>query len=717
MPIVAMPDGTQVQFPDDMPADRIRGLITQKFPDAVGNVPVGQSRAADDPLSATPKMGGGEVALEGYLSGVSGNLRDEIYGLSEASGLPNELGGFRAPVGGARLLWEYLSKNPGEAQRIYEQARDEKRSIQKQAREERPGTYLAGQVGGAVALPGGAMMQAATLPARMVRSGAVGAGYGGIAGFGEGEGLSESAKGAATGAAVGAGVGAVAPPLVEGLVQGARSTVGPLIRGVRGALNPESEAARRVVTAIDRDVRASPTGTPGITPQELTASAQQGGPAALMDLGGETTRGLARSAANTSPEGRATLNQAINQRFEGQAGRVTDWLRHTFHFPNATAQQEALEQTARSVNRGAYARAYRDGDRGVWSPELERLTSSPDVVAAMREAATKGKSRAVTEGFGGFNPGVTFDNGIVNFQRGRTGQPTYPNLQFWDYTKRALDDAERAARRAGRTEEASVLGQLSRSLRAELDTQVPSYGQARAGAASFFGAENALEAGQNFVRTNLGIRETRAALARMSPTERQLFQDGFVSRFIETLEATGDRRSVLNKIASSPAAREKLTLALGPQRAAELEAGLRVEGIMDLARGAVQGNSTTARQLAELGFAGGAYGLGAMNFGAMDPHTLGITALAGALAAGRRGIDQRVSRQVAEMLSSNDPSVLRRGIQAIARSEGLINALRSADRRLASVGGQQIRLPGSQAGSIGRTDDDEPAVPRPPSQY
>jgi hypothetical protein len=35
MPIVAMPDGTQVSFPDDMPAEQIKGLISQKFPDAM----------------------------------------------------------------------------------------------------------------------------------------------------------------------------------------------------------------------------------------------------------------------------------------------------------------------------------------------------------------------------------------------------------------------------------------------------------------------------------------------------------------------------------------------------------------------------------------------------------------------------------------------------------------------------------------------------------
>lgn len=34
MPIVAMPDGANVSFPDNMPADQIRGLILKKFPDA-----------------------------------------------------------------------------------------------------------------------------------------------------------------------------------------------------------------------------------------------------------------------------------------------------------------------------------------------------------------------------------------------------------------------------------------------------------------------------------------------------------------------------------------------------------------------------------------------------------------------------------------------------------------------------------------------------------
>jgi hypothetical protein len=43
MPIVGMPDGTKVQFPDDMPDEQIRGMISQKFPDAVKAIAPPQS--------------------------------------------------------------------------------------------------------------------------------------------------------------------------------------------------------------------------------------------------------------------------------------------------------------------------------------------------------------------------------------------------------------------------------------------------------------------------------------------------------------------------------------------------------------------------------------------------------------------------------------------------------------------------------------------------
>jgi hypothetical protein len=46
MPVVGMPDGTQVEFPDDMPGEQIRSLIAQKFPNEV------KSLSPQSPISA-----------------------------------------------------------------------------------------------------------------------------------------------------------------------------------------------------------------------------------------------------------------------------------------------------------------------------------------------------------------------------------------------------------------------------------------------------------------------------------------------------------------------------------------------------------------------------------------------------------------------------------------------------------------------------------------
>lgn len=653
-----------------------------------------------------------DAGARGVAQGLTANFGDEIRGLVEASGAnPDDPASLAKLISGALKYWT----GDKEAKKRYDEAVKREREINKAGEEQHPVASLVGNVAGAIALPIGAAGQAATLPGRMAAGAGVGAALGGAAGVGEGVGAADSISRGLVGTAAGGALGGVAPAAIEGVVRGARAAATPIANAYRGVRNVDDEAARRVVTALERDRAIDPQATGRLTPNEYAASVQSGGPATIMDIGGEQTRALARSAANTSPEGRAVMNRTINDRFEGQTGRVTSWLRNTFHYPDAQAQQDALQQTARTVNRANYQRAMREGDREIFSTELDRLMGSPAVVDAMRRASTTGKDRAITQGLGAMRQGVTVENGVVTFTRGPNGVPTYPNLAFWDATKKELDDAAGAAARAGRNGEASTLRDLARALRGELDTAVPSYQQARAGAAHFFGAEDALEAGQNFVSRNMSANDARRALTQMSPQERQLFQDGFVSRFVETLNQTGDRRSILNKIAESPAAREKLNVALGRARAEELEAGLRVEGIMDLARNAVQGNSTTARQLAELGLAGGAYGFsgGGINPFA-DPGAAINAALVYGAARGRNVINERLSRRVAEMLVSNDPRTITRGIQTIARNQTLFNSLRSADRGLARVGGEQSGgLPALQG--VSRAED-QPDVPRPPGQ-
>jgi hypothetical protein len=71
---------------------------------------------------------------------------------------------------------------------------------------------------------------------------------------------------------------------------------------------------------------------------------------------------------------------------------------------------------------------------------------------------------------------------------------------MWDYTYREVRDAADEAFRKGRNEEGNRLKGIANALRDELDKLVPTYADARAGAARFFPGGQRFEAGETFAR-------------------------------------------------------------------------------------------------------------------------------------------------------------------------------------------------------------------------
>src|SRR5260370_24937522 len=124
------------------------GLGGNQLPDAPlvgGNKP----GMLDDLVPNAPSYGTGESAWEGYLKGASANWRDEIYGASKASGAPDWLGGFRAPIGAGRLAYEHLTGTRGPATEEYERARDEIRAREAAMSRQHPYACGAGELAGA----------------------------------------------------------------------------------------------------------------------------------------------------------------------------------------------------------------------------------------------------------------------------------------------------------------------------------------------------------------------------------------------------------------------------------------------------------------------------------------------------------------------------------------------------------------------------------------
>lgn len=660
--------------------------------------------AADDWVTPPSDKGIANAVAQGAAQGATFNFSDELRGLGEAGGLkPNEPSGLAPVLKGA---YNYFSGDK-DAEAAYNAAVARARAEDKTVEQQHPYAHIAGELVGGLAAPVGAAASGATMGARMTRGALAGAGAGAAYGAGEGENPTERITNAATGSLFGGLTGGVAPPLVEGAIQGVRRLAAPIVNTVTGAINPEAEAGRRVVTALQRDMQ---THGPSMMADEIAAANAAGSPRAIIDAGDETTRALARSSANSSPEARAALTGLVSDRFGTQNQRASDFVGHlTGANADNPATLEALQQSARAANKPAYNRAYREGQT-VWDSNLEQLTQAPAVQQAIKDATKTGANRAALDGFQPVKNPFSFDeSGRMALKTNPDGSQALPSLQFWDHVKRNLDDQYNTAIRSGSKSEAADINGLRSSLLGHLDNSVPSYQAARAGAASAFGAQDALEAGSKFVSAKMDNAEARRAFNKMSPAEKQLFQKGYASTLMNQIGEMGDRRTILNTIAASPAARERMEIAFGPQKAKEMEAFLRVEGIMDRARNAVSGNSTTARQLAELGLAGGAYGI-AGHGDLTDPRAVATGALVWGLAHGRHKIDERVAKRVGEMLASNDPSVLRKGIQMVARHSRILDGVRGIDGYGAKIGGQQTpfqMIPKMQGTMPARADQEQ----------
>src|SRR5215510_1004421 len=372
---------------------------------------------------------GAETAFgAGLANAATFNFRDELHGLARAGGLdPGDEDVAHAIASLVRGAYRRFKGDP-EAERLYAEQRDKTRAETQQLEQEHPTASLLGNVAGAVALPLGVAARAPTMGARAIAAAKTGALTGGAAGFGAGEDFGGSLRSGVLGAGVGAATGAVLSPAVERAVEYGGRALQPVISRFQAMRDLDAAAQRRIGTVAEmdrmaqqrleqeaqREAQRAAAGTPlqqqiaqqrvaevearrPLSMQEFQAAQAGGAPVVAADLLGESGRTLARTAANVSPEARAALEGATQDRYRSTLPRLSEWMQSRFHFPDPIRQQQALTASARTENRAAYQTAYSEGPQ-VWSSELERLTSSPEVIDAMRRAQQKAQSRAVVEG-------------------------------------------------------------------------------------------------------------------------------------------------------------------------------------------------------------------------------------------------------------------------------------------------------------------------------
>lgn len=235
MPQVRMPDGTVVAFPDDMPAEQIKGLIATKFPDAVPRSPAYQDAASQ--MSAITR--GMDKGADENRNSVLGKVDSAMRGAADMMtfGMADELAaylGSKTGIGGTKGNYDANLAS----QRMTDQADAGNRA----------GYRLAGQVGGA--LVGGSGLAKAglsptanairagyRLPGVALASGVEGAGIGAAQGFGGGQGLDDRLAQAKSGGKWGGAVGLVAPLAISGASKAAQKVISPF------TTSPERSAA------------------------------------------------------------------------------------------------------------------------------------------------------------------------------------------------------------------------------------------------------------------------------------------------------------------------------------------------------------------------------------------------------------------------------------------------------------------------------------------
>lgn len=628
--------------------------VGQDMPEAPDRI----SQAFDVAAQGPEAVGGWHSALQGAGDSAALGFGDEI---GAAMDLP---------------VSSLFSGNVGKA---YDINLARRRQLLEQARTQQPGATLAGEVGGALLAPGlgvGVAAKGAGLGTRLLYGMGQGATQGAAYGAGSGEGIQDRAVGGLIGAGVGAGAGLAAPLLTEGVVQAGRGA--KYFNPLRGSISREGQAAQQVSRNLARDAGGAQNVPSRL--QELRRMQQQGIPAVVGDIGGESTHAIARAAANISPEAKAALENATGPRFKTQNDRATTFIRSIVGNTDLPLRQEQLKAAGKAVNQPAYNRAFaQPAAQNVWDNELEILAGDPLVQTAIRQASITGRHEAAMAGAGPLrnpfkiNPqtgGMTLDPNVK------------PTLRFWNQVKINLD-------KVGTRESTAS----ARVLREHLDSIVPEYATARAGAHQFFKADNALDAGKNFVTMELNNGAARSAIAKMSAPERDLFMEGFASQLIERIGNAKDRSSVLEQaFITSPNARQRIQIALGPQRAQKLEAYLRIEGVLDKFKQAISGGPSTARQLMQAGLPGAAGG--SLAFVSPYSPTQGSVSPSAAIALGvmgmRYGINRSIAKRIGEMLASDDPKRFLKGLNTVSKNQKLMGWIRSlGDKRVAKAGAQQ----------------------------
>ena len=422
-----------------------------------------------------------------------------------------------------------------------------------------------------------------------------GAAYGALMGAGQdADSLPERAQNAVVGGLTGGGIGAAGYGLGSLAAAGANK-----VSRAWQAFNadPQTRAAMQIRGLAD-DAGGQ---------QAVTQAVDALGPdAMIVDALGERGLAVGRQSANISPSARETLEAALLGRKAGQNARVVSDMERLSGLPVGnrknvdTLKREAYDAVKPQIN-AAYREARKAGAE-IDFKEFDNIITTPIGRKAFQQALENVTSRAAR------NP----DAG--------------GNLAVLDETKRLLDGYAKQGY-AQKDPMASEYADAAAALRNRLDELLSGdeYAVARSLRQKAFRADDAFDLGDELGSSRVGL-DVPGRVAKVDPENRSKVAQAYTARKADTLLNRGSTDGALNEL-STPMGREAADAALGK---GALKKTVDREKAFNQTVKALTGNSTTARQMVEMGLTGLGTG-SAMSLLTGDPWSGGAAGIMAAL--------------------------------------------------------------------------------------
>jgi len=548
MPVIELPDGTEVEFPEGTPPDTMKKAVQAHWA-KVSARPEGTEKPDE-----RPQVGLLEGAKRAVQGGYLGGLRDEAQAALDA---------------GADWVVRQFTGKEGSLGETYDESLARERATDKRFAEEHPVINVAGNVVGGGIMPGqmgAGFIRGAGTVANIGRAIVAGGTGGAVAGFGEGEGgLGPRSQNALLGAGLGAATGFG----LNATVQAGRPVVNRLLNAT-GLRDPEAMAERQILRGLSRDGRTVEQVEAALNPNGAVGPAVAARPDNLVlpDVAGRNVVNLTAVAANTPGTGMARADELVQARYGAGPERIAGAVDNGLGGGGGTrvADEVAALQAKRSTDAAPlYAQAFehevtpeayadlarfvRDPigqdalNRGLRVIELEHLARgekfNPADYGVTRSrppadplASDYAEASSVVPGY---TPPAAQATPAPNIAaEGGAGkwvpvEGSTPNVRLMDAVKRGYDEIVEGFRdptsgRLNLNQYGRAVNDVRATYRDQLAGTVPEYGDALKAWSGPSGSLDALGQGQQALKLNRDV--VQSIVQRLPEGDREFFRLG-----------------------------------------------------------------------------------------------------------------------------------------------------------------------------------------------